>query len=252
MIQPDGPRHQAAPEPPGGRSLVERPMRRPAPLRRAPWAVGLARGLGRAGVRPNVVSVLSVVVAAVGCAALVASGIAGQDGDDALRALTLVIAAACAPLRVLLNMLDGMLAIEGGAGTPAGDLYNEVPDRVSDLLLLAGTGYAAVSVPGGITAGWVVAGLAVLTAHVRSLGAAQGLPHVFDGPMPRNRRMWVLTAACLASLLESTSLAELGMPRGTLLVLGLVVIGVGCLMTVDIRLQLIARALHRRARETAR
>jgi len=39
------------------------------------------------------------------------------------------------------NLLDGMVAIEGGLKTPAGELFNDVPDRISDPLILVGAGY---------------------------------------------------------------------------------------------------------------
>ena len=39
-------------------------------------------------------------------------------------------------LRLLCNLLDGMVAVEQGKQTPFGVLYNEMPDRVSDSALL--------------------------------------------------------------------------------------------------------------------
>lgn len=150
----------------------ERTMRREIPQRSTSWARAAAATVGRTGITPNMISSASVVVAALGCAALVGSGWAVYLHDDGLRAILLIIAALMAPLRLLLNMLDGMVAVEGGKRSPVGDLFNEVPDRLADLLFLAGAGYAAAAIHGGITIGWVAASLAVLTAYVRSLGAA--------------------------------------------------------------------------------
>ena len=33
----------------------------------------------------------------------------------------------------LANMLDGLLAVEGGQQTKTGELYNEIPDRIADV-----------------------------------------------------------------------------------------------------------------------
>lgn len=222
-------------------------MRREIPQRTSGWARNLARLGQRWGLTPNGVSIASVVFAAVGCAAFVAAGLADAAGDTVLRTTWLVVAAAMAPLRLLSNMLDGMLAVEGGQQSPVGDLYNEVPDRISDVLFLAGAGYAALAVPGATILGWVAATLALLTAYVRSLGAAQGLANHFEGPMSKPRRMWVLVAGALLSLVEPVTTARLGLPSGTILTAALVIIGLGSLVTVIVRLNLIAGDLRRRA-----
>ena len=226
-------------------------MRREIPQRSTSWARAAAAAVGRTGITPNMISSASVVVAAVGCAALVGSGWAVYLHDDGLRAILLIIAALMAPLRLLLNMLDGMVAVEGGKRSPVGDLYNEVPDRLADVLVLAGAGYAAASIHGGVGVGWVAASLAVLTAYVRTLGAAQGLSNHFEGPMAKPRRMWLLMMGCLLSLLEPTVLARLGLHRGDVLGLVLSVIAVGSTITIVIRLQLIAGDLRERAAEDA-
>lgn len=233
--------HEAGPADDG------RTMRREIPQRSTSWARAAAGAVGRTGITPNMISSASVVVAAIGCAALVASGAAIQHSDDALRAWLLILAALMMPLRLLLNMLDGMVAVEGGKSSPVGDLYNELPDRLADLLFLAGAGYAIAALPGGLTLGWIAAALAVLTAYVRTLGAAQGLSNRFDGPMAKPRRMWLLMLGCLISLLEPVLLVGWGLPRGTVLALALAVIALGSLATVVIRLRLIGGELNRRA-----
>src|SRR5439155_1544730 len=80
-------------------------------------------------------------------------------------------------LRLLCNLLDGMVAIEGGLQSKSGDVFNEVPDRVSDALILLGAGYATAPALGLAWAGALgsaAALLAVLTAYVRALGATVG------------------------------------------------------------------------------
>ena len=96
-----------------------------------------------------------------------------------------------------------MVAIEGGLGSAAGELFNDFPDRISDVLILAPAGYSIGSVSWGSELGWVAAILAVLSAYARVLGASLGLGQDFSGPMAKPHRMAVLTAACLAAAIEA-------------------------------------------------
>ena len=52
-------------------------------------------------------------------------------------------AAAAMQLRLLCNMLDGMVAVEGRRSSPNGVLFNEVPDRFEDSIFIVAFGYAA-------------------------------------------------------------------------------------------------------------
>src|SRR5699024_5518317 len=110
----------------------------------------------------------SVLFAVGGAVALLLSAEAATDG---VRVVWLIVAALCIPLRLLLNMLDGMLAVEKGMHTPTGDLFNEVPDRIADLILLAAAGYAPAAVwsteaaDWGVALGWAAGAAAILTAY---------------------------------------------------------------------------------------
>ena len=77
--------------------VPERVTRRPIPSRSASWAILAARQLQRAGVQPNQVSMLGVVLAALAAACLI---FAGRSQDETRIAL-LVVAAAAMPLRPL-------------------------------------------------------------------------------------------------------------------------------------------------------
>jgi phosphatidylglycerophosphate synthase len=215
--------------------VPERVTRRPIPARSASWAILAARRLQRAGVRPNQVSMLGVAFASLAAVCLI---LAGRSQDETRVAL-LVVAAAAMPLRLLCNMLDGMLAVEGGLTTPSGELYNELPDRIADLLILVGAGYAIVEVLWGPELGWAAATSALLTAYVRTLGAAAGASHHFAGPMAKPRRMHVLIAACLLSAVETA----LGWPEGRILVVALVLIIAGGAVTMLRRLRRIVADL---------
>ena len=158
--------------------------RRPIAARQAGWALRAAAALARANVTPNSVSAVSVVFALVGAALLLAWPTAPG----------LILCAACIQARLICNLLDGMIAVEGGKKTPLGPLYNEFPDRLADSLFIVPLGYAC-----GLPAwGWFGALAAALTAYVRVFGGALNLAQDFRGPMAKQHRMAVLTAACLA------------------------------------------------------
>jgi phosphatidylglycerophosphate synthase len=192
--------------------------RRALATRDAGWAKHLARRLARAGVRPNTISIASVACAAVAAAAFYAAPAASQASRFAL----LLLAAAAIQLRLLCNLLDGMLAVEEGLKTRTGDIYNDLPDRIADVLILAGAGYSLRYVPGGVALGWAAAVAAVFTAYVRLLAGSLGATQHFIGPMAKQHRMFTVTVAALLSAAE----AILGLPaRSMALALALVIAG---------------------------
>ena len=91
-----------------------------------------------------------------------------------------------------------MVAVEGGKSSPVGALYNELPDRLSDSLLLVPIGYAA----GVAWLGWAAALLAALTAYIRAVGGSLGLPQDFSGIMAKPQRMALLTFGLAAQAVE--------------------------------------------------
>ncbi len=214
--------------------------RRPLKSRNTTWARAAAAALARAGVSPNAVSAGSVVFAALGCGAFVASGMAAGPG----RAGLLAAAALVVQLRLLCNLLDGMVAVEHGRSTPAGPIWNELPDRPADVLLLAGAGYGAslAGVGWAVAAGWLAAVLAVLTAYVRELGRGLGQPADFSGPGAKPQRMAALTAAALlAAAVEPRWLHP-----GEVLAWGLALISVLAGVTLIRRVVRLARRLASR------
>jgi phosphatidylglycerophosphate synthase len=200
--------------------------RRPLASRDTAWARRIASALVRSSVTPNQISTVSIVFAALGAWALV----------DA-RPLALIGAAICVQLRLLCNLIDGMVAIEGGKQSATGALYNEFPDRIADSLFLVALGYAC-GVP---WLGWLAALLAALTAYVRATGGALGLAQDFRGPMAKPHRMAVLTAACVIGAAEM----QWNGTRYALLVAA-IVIAAGSALTCATRTLAIARALRAR------
>lgn len=169
--------------------------RRPLKSRGTAWAAAAARLAIAAGLRPNTISVLSVLFAALagGCLALT-SHVTGKS-----TVLLLVGAAIGIQLRLLCNLLDGMVAVEGGFRTKTGEIYNELPDRFADVVILVGAGYSYGPSSTLITLGWAAAVGAVLTAYIRALGVAAGASQHFVGPMAKPHRMAVITVACLGT-----------------------------------------------------
>lgn len=199
--------------------------RRPLASRSTRWAQFLASRLAQSAVTPNQISLLSILWAAIG-GALIAHGNTG---------LAWLGAAVCIQLRLVCNLLDGMVAIEGGKSTAVGALYNELPDRIADSLLLVPVGYAA----GWIWLGWAAALAAALTAYIRMLGGALGQRQDFSGVMAKQRRMAALTIGLIAQTVEGL----LWGTRFALLITGILIFA-GSLVTCWTRTVAIARRLQ--------
>ena len=111
--------------------------RRPLKTRDARWAQALAAALVRKRVSPNAISVAGLICAVLGGGAL------ALIPRSSIPASSLFFAgAAGAQLRLLCNMLDGMVAVDGGRKSELGALFNESPDRCADIVLLVGEGVA--------------------------------------------------------------------------------------------------------------
>lgn len=167
--------------------------RRPIAARNTDWARAVAGGLARRRVAPNLISVLSVVFSA-------ASGVCAWISKT--YPWWLLGTAAGIQLRLLCNLFDGMVAVEGGLKSKTGDVYNDLPDRFADLLILVPLGYATL-VPWGGDLGWAAGAMAVFTAYVRMLGGSLGLKQDYAGPMAKQQRMATATLASLATVAES-------------------------------------------------
>jgi phosphatidylglycerophosphate synthase len=148
----------------------------------------------------------------------------------------LVVCALGVQLRLLCNLLDGMVAIEGGKRSVLGQLYNEFPDRVADAVLLVALGYAA----GAPWLGWLAALLAAYTAYIRAFGASLGMPQDFRGPMAKPHRMAAMTLGCLLGAIE---VALNG--TGYALLVAVAVIAAGTLATCVTRTRALAASLQR-------
>ena len=219
--------------------------RRQLKTREKPWAQKLARWIGGTGITPNQISVVSILFAIGGAVCLMTASSACCKWGATLLWFG---AAACIQLRLLCNLLDGMVAIEGGKKSIGGGLYNEVPDRIADPIFLMAAGYSGEWVVKlwGIPLGWVAAVLALMTAYIRVLGGTLGATQSFIGPMAKQHRMFVLTLACLGSIAELW-LRKDGRPAEAVMTAALAVIVVGSLITCWRRVRLISEELHKKA-----
>lgn len=224
------------------------------PLRSRSWPImgALARRVAAAGITPNQVSIAGML-AAIFAGVLI--HLAWNDRalfwavpafGDVVSRLMLVLAAALIQFRLICNLIDGMVAVEGGKGTAVGELFNEIPDRISDAAIFLGAGYAVSSSP---TLGWLAALLAVLTAYIRAVGKGAGVGSDFGGPMDKKARMLIMTLACVVLAVLPREWQNLFVLHGVnhqVMTLTLALIAFGSLLTCFLRLRRIAARLHGR------
>lgn len=205
--------------------------RRPIAARSLGVTQRIASALIRRGASPNGISL-------AGMAAGIAAGLcfaATARWADA-SAVLWVGGAVLVQLRLAANLLDGMVAVGRGIASPVGELFNEVPDRVSDTAVLVGLGVAS----GDLALGLAAALAAMLTAYVRTTARSAGAPPDFSGPMAKQHRMAVVTALALWSALAQPSWSG-GVP---LVWWALVLITLGSVATAWRRLARAATALR--------
>jgi phosphatidylglycerophosphate synthase len=224
------------------------PDRRPLKSRQWPVVQRMARVLAAGRVTPNAISVAGMVAGVLGGACLAATAWAPAAPLDWGVRLLCVAAVLCIQFRLLCNLLDGLVAVEGLMRSPVGEVYNEVPDRVSDAATLIGAGYAIASSP---ALGWGAAVVALFVAYVRAVGKGCGLGYDFAGPMAKQHRMAVMSVACLvAAAAPRVSLPAPGRgddARWGVFAWALVAIIVGGVITALRRLGRLGRALRERA-----
>jgi len=217
-------------------------MKEPAPVDRRPiatrnrkWAQTTTTWLAARNVSPNAISIAGM------CACVVAGLALGVTSIADYRILWL-IAALGAQLRLTANMLDGMVALASGRASKGGELYNEVPDRISDAAVFIGAGFAW---GGNIALGYIATILAIFTAYIRAAGKIAGAQNEFCGPMAKQHRMLVITLICLYSAITPRSWQMITFNDSQIgpMTLGLAVIIVGCVITAIRRLSRIAHVL---------
>ncbi len=216
--------------------------RRPLKTRSWKFFQWLADLMARVGITPNSISVSSVVFACGAGAALAVTAQAAE-GSPWIR-ICWIASVAFVQLRLIANMLDGMVAVEGGKKSPLGDIYNEVPDRISDTAILVGFGFA---VGGNPMLGVGASLVACFVAYLRAIGASVGAGQVFAGPMAKPQRMFTITVACLYCGLAPNAWQQDFSPGFGIVDAVLWLIILGGLVTSVRRLLIIAKFLRQKA-----
>jgi phosphatidylglycerophosphate synthase len=217
---------------PAWRRPIAQPFRRTARAS-VQWCV-------RRGIHPNVISCSSIAPAAVaGLCFWQAGAVPGL----------LIVAVVLCYLRLWLNMLDGMVALASGTASRSGEIANELPDRVSDVMIFVGVAHSRLCHP---LCGYWVAIFALLVAYVGTLGQAVGVQREFSGVMSKPWRIVALHVGAWVTL------GLLWWGRGKIRYGGLTVLDwtllaiiVGCVQTVWIRLVRILGAIRKQGAPAA-
>ena len=212
--------------------------RREIKTRDTKWAQNLAKFVAtKTNITPNAISVMSVFCGFI--AFLGYCGYAIPQYPEKLYFLLPIVVIFGIQSRLICNLIDGMVAIEGGKHSVIGGVYNEFPDRISDTFIIVGAGVAGLSVY-SVMLGLIAALLAVLTAYTRLLGGTVGADQYFIGPMAKQHRMAILTVTAVVSLFQPLcpNLNSILYP------VVLAVIILGCVITVWRRLDYIKKDLE--------
>jgi phosphatidylglycerophosphate synthase len=203
-------------------------------------AHGAVRICVRMNIHPDAISYFSMLAAAIAALCF---------WKSAARPWLLLVAPAFCYLRLWCNMLDGMVALAAGKASYRGEILNDLPDRISDVLIFVGVAHSGLCSPFN---GYWVALMAVMTAYVGLFGQAVGVQREFSGIMSKPWRMVTLHIG--AWIAFAVLWRDLGVllwwdPRGmryagfTILDWTCFIIIAGCLQTVVVRLRRIMHAL---------
>ena len=212
------------------------------PLASRGWKISehIANFLAGSGATPNAISIAGMICGICG-------GAMFAETARSMHSWIFWLAGALfVQLRLLANLYDGMVAVARGVASPVGELFNEVPDRVSDAATLIGFGYAAGS---NALLGFVASIFAIFLAYVRAQGKVAGAQQEFCGPMAKQQRMAAVTIAAVLSAILSLMPAVIGNPgyeRWKIPEWTLWIIIAGSIITVIRRLHRIATALRER------
>jgi len=191
----------------------------------------------RLGIHPDAISYLSIVAA-------LAAGICFWKSGK-LSWLLLVAPLFCY-LRLWFNMLDGMVALAAAKAGSRGEILNDLPDRVSDVIIFAGVAHSGLSNP--LFAYWAAI-FALLTAYVGLFGQALGGQREFSGMMSKPWRMVALHIGAWATFasLEMNGGSIQSFAAFTILDWTCLLVIAGCLETIVVRLKRIMAALEKKS-----
>jgi phosphatidylglycerophosphate synthase len=145
----------------------------------------------------------------------------------------LIVAPLFCYLRLWLNMLDGMVALASGKASRRGEILNDLPDRISDILIFAGVAHSHLMHP--LIGYWTII-LALMTAYVGTLSQAVGAKRQFNGIMSKPWRMVLLHIGAWITLVLFWLNHAIQFGNFTVLDLTCLLIILGCVQTIWVRL----------------
>ncbi len=191
----------------------------------------------RFGVHPDLISYVSILAAAAAAACFWQSG---------RHPWLLLVGPVFCYARLWCNMLDGMVALASGKASWRGEILNDLPDRISDVLIFVGVAHSGLN---SVISGYWAAICALLTAYVGLFGQAVGVQREFSGWMSKPWRMVALHLGAWMTLgLIWWNDAAISWGYLTVLDWTCVVVVAGCVQTIGLRLSRIMTAL--RTKET--
>jgi len=195
-------------------------------------APGAVKICVRCNIHPDAISYFSIVAAAV-------AAVCFWQADK--NPWWLVLGPLFCYARLWCNMLDGMVALASGKASWRGEILNDFPDRISDVLIFAGVAHSGLN---AVVSGYWAAIFAVLTAYVGMFGQAVGVQREFSGLMSKPWRMVTLhVGAWITFGLMFWGNGKIQFGGFTVLDWTCAVVIVGCLQTIAVRLKRIMRAL---------
>ncbi len=186
----------------------------------------------RAGIHPDVFSYASIVAAAIAAWLFWASR---------THPRYIVIAIAFAMLRLWLNMFDGMVALEAGKASRKGEIVNDLPDRISDVLIFVGIAHSGWC--NAFYAYWVAIA-SVVVAYVGLFGQAVDVRREFSGVMAKPWRIVAVSIGALITMFLVLGDRPYWFGGFSVLDWTHFVILAGCAQTIFVRLGRIFRALE--------
>ena len=185
------------------------------------------------GIHPDVISYFSVLAA--GAAAVC-------FWQAAAHPWLLFFGPAFCYLRLWCNMPDGMVALAAGKASWRGEILNDLPDRISDVLIFVGVAHSGLN---AVVSGYWAAIFALLTAYVGTFGQAVGVHREFSGLMSKPWRMVTLHAGAWITLgLFWWDAGDIRFGKLTVLDWTCGVVVLGCVQTIWVRLRRIMAALR--------
>ncbi|MEO8439968.1 MAG: hypothetical protein ABI540_07070 [Spartobacteria bacterium] len=195
-------------------------------------ALGATRLCLKIGISADAVSYTSMVAAALAAACFLKS---------VEHPWLLILAPLLCLLRLWCNMLDGMVALAAGNASRRGEILNELPDRISDVLIFIGAAHSGLMHP---LFGYWAALASLGAAYVGTLGQAVGARREYGGIMSKPWRMVVLgLGTWLTYALQRWNNGDTAISGFSILDWTCLIITAGCLQTGALRLGRVLRAL---------